>query len=342
MLTGTGAGIPATGYFNGRPIDISDRYENGTFVSRNLQSYANAMDACGSLIFVGLKDSMCPFNVFAFEAGHACIAVYDHDLALLDRLYFEYGTAVQIKSEQHGERYHCTVLFHNGCIVQFDYLPGQRAGPADRIVGMRLVENEMKVVKFAKSSRMLAYTDGFRVARILNGKKMASEKFKILLIDMAIVRHAGKERICVLNRAGNVISCLPDFSDLEEIDNHFRFTQLIHIENYDTLIVSDGFANRKQLPFRSYSKAERLAGRLFLSTFDGTVVVQRLIKGKRFLASLFRVVSKEQGVVFCTSSAEINFFKDEWLFVLGLKEFDGYFVLATENGLLLRVAFTEP
>ena len=237
--------------------------------------------------------------------------------------------------------------------VQEDYLP------SNNNLQDHDINAKAKIIKFDSVGKIIIYTDGFRIYKMDGNKTVSTKKLKSIIIDLTVGTYNGKDYIFILDRNGKILSCDFELSSFVLIGASFGLSKLTYISQFGILVATDylNSISKRYLPFQSRNKVDSIDHQAesehfhfqskkvdqkiayFYDLLDGSLNAYRSTANSFKLRKLLQIVVKAEGVVFCTNEMEYNIFKNEKLCIIGFRFFQDYFILITENGLLLKVFF---
>lgn len=303
------------GFFNGRLIDISGRFENSTFMCYNTHSCIGCFDCNGRHIVVGLKESCDPFNIFESKEGPSAILILDMDLNVLDRMIFSFGDIAALKICESS----LFVLFRNGSLARTEGFDLNK---------LTILRSTGKITRFDVNSTVYVYAIGNRVYNSLGQSKL----YDSVIIDLVI----NKTFVFTLDINGKIIQAAIDFTTSKELSCKYTFNKIMFVGGLLIALEDDVKSHTVFFPDDPDCMYDSFVS-YFLGLFDGTISNFKRYRGKRRHRKVFQVVRNKDSIVFCTN--ESDFSSEERLYIPAVRDFGDSFIFTTENGLVLRVFY---
>ena len=311
-------------WYGGKIVNLSSKYECDSFVSYNLHSYVNALDATDDYVFVGLRTTKELPNAYSFKEGKSIIKILDMNLNEIKELTFELGNVLQIKLLKNRK---CYVLFNNGTLACFNY------NTKFEVENWKEIAKEVN--RFDADENIVCYSDMFSVYRIYKNSAVKSRFFRFMITDLILI----KGNIFVLNIKGRKLWVDEQMEVKKDFGESFSSTRLQASNDCLVVVDENSVYNRVINPF---SDTNKLSDKLFtycVGYSDGSVASYFGSFGKEQM--IFKMVDYDTDLILCTNYDEFGEFIDTGVRVAGLHEFKTFLIVVYDNGLIFKLFIEE-
>lgn len=289
---------------------LETRVINGITVC-NTHSFISSMVKSNSFVYVGCKSNANPFNIFEKKLGKSRIIALDHNLNLRKQHEFEFGDVISLRFDSES----LFALFSNGYLVKIPESPYEKH---------TVLESTHKITAFDVNAELLAYTNG---ATLFLNKN--SKTYDGLIISLVVY----KDHVITLDINGKV--CITDQNLLEtkDLTSKYTITQM-KLVNSKPIIFEE--AQHTILDPFQCAEDEQLA--FYSATSKGEILYNKKQKGRRKIIPILYIYKKE-GNTFLSSQRICNDYDHEY--VPDVITDEKYFLLSTENGIVLKLPNTQ-